>query len=462
MDKLSVRTKLSYGSGDFGLAFTSGMLGLLFAVFLTDVVGLRPATAGICVLVGRVWDFINDPIMGYISDRTRSRLGRRRPYILYGAIPFSVAFALLWWIPPIGSELGLAIYYSAAYFLFDTMVTIIFIPYVALTPELSDRYDDRTSLTSFRMVFSLVGSMLAFVLPLALIGEMRPDNATRVGLVAAGVAVATALPFFIVFAGVREDPRRVEHAPKAPLMEAVRAALRNRPFLLAAAIYLATITGFEISTSMIIYFFKYALGISTGAQTYLGIMFVVSLLAIPLWNLLSRRWDKNRAYIVAMVALAALRLLNITFTPETPPVFLYTIVVATGIFLSAGQILPWAIVPDTVEYDEYLTGARHEGMFYSFMALARKVASAIALPSVLFLMDFAGYRADAASQSAGAILAVRGAFGIVPVVLFVLGIAAAVTYPLKRERFDEIRRALEARREGGVDGASATPVPQVR
>ena len=194
MDKISVRTKLSYGSGDFGLAFTSGMLGLLFAVFLTDVVGLRPATAGICVLVGRVWDFINDPIMGYISDRTRSRLGRRRPYILYGAIPFSVAFSLLWWIPPIGSELGLAIYYSAAYFLFDTMVTIIFIPYVALTPELSDRYDDRTSLTSFRMVFSLVGSMLAFVLPLALIGEMRPDNATRVGLVAAGVAVATALP----------------------------------------------------------------------------------------------------------------------------------------------------------------------------------------------------------------------------------------------------------------------------
>lgn len=446
--RLSTTSRLAYGVGDFGLAFTSGMLGLLFAVFLTDVVGLRPALAGVCILIGRVWDFINDPIVGYLSDRTRSRFGRRRPYLLFGAIPFGISFALMWWIPPIQSELGLVLYYSLAYFVFDTMVTIIFIPYVALTPELSDQYDDRTSLTSYRMVFSLIGSMLAFVLPLRIIGEINTTAADRVFLVGIIFGAITCLPFLVTFAGTRENPRNIEKVAKVPLIHAIRSAMRNRPFLISAAIYLATITGFEISSSMIIYFFKYGLNITTGADIFLGIMFIVSLLAVPLWNFLSRKWDKIRAYILAMIFLAVLRLVNIMFTPETPQLFLYLIVVLSGVFLSAGQVLPWAILPDSIEYDEYLTGKRHEGMFYSFMAVARKVASAVALPSVLFIIDRFGYQPNATVQPPDALFSIRAMFGILPVILFGLGILSAAAYPLRRKNFEEIRAALAERKKG--------------
>jgi GPH family glycoside/pentoside/hexuronide:cation symporter len=446
---LTVKNKLAYGSGDFGLAFTSSMLSLLFAIFLTDVVGLRPGLAALCVFVGRTWDYINDPIMGFITDRTRSRWGRHRPYLLFGAIPFGIAFALMWWIPPLGSQLALAIYYSAAYFLFDTMVTLVFIPYIALTPQITQDYDERTSLTSFRMVFSLIGSMVAFVLPLAYIGKMNPGNINKIYIISLAMAVVCSIPFLITFAGTREDMSAVENQPKAPLRESIKAAAINRPFLLAVVIYLATISGFEVTQSMIMYFFKYSIRIEEGADKLFALMFIVSLLAIPFWNFLSRKYNKARSYIIAMIGMIVLRIILALMVPETPLAAIVTLTILTGVCLSAGQILPWAIVPDTVEYDEYLTGRRHEGVFYSFMTLARKIASSLTLPAVLLLLDVSGYVANAPEQGSGAALMIRFLFGGVPIILFICGILAAVFYPLTRERFDEIRRELSARKGAG-------------
>ena len=145
------------------MALTSAMLGLLFAKFLTDTVGLPPALVAVAVFVGRTWDWVNDPILGYISDHIHTRWGRRRPFLLFGALPFGLTFLALWWIPPIQSHVWLTVYYTVVFFLFDTAVTIIFIPYIALTPEITDDYDGRTSLTGFRMFFSLTGSLLGTV-----------------------------------------------------------------------------------------------------------------------------------------------------------------------------------------------------------------------------------------------------------------------------------------------------------
>ena len=117
--KLSRSTKIIYGAGDLGFSLTSTIIGAYFLFFLTDVVGIQPAVAGIAILVGRTWDYINDPIIGHISDRTRSRWGRRRPFLLFGALPFAAAFMLMWYRPPFESQIALVVYYSAAYVLFD-------------------------------------------------------------------------------------------------------------------------------------------------------------------------------------------------------------------------------------------------------------------------------------------------------------------------------------------------------
>ncbi|MCX6066987.1 MAG: MFS transporter, partial [Chloroflexi bacterium] len=179
-EKLSRRTKLMYGIGDGGINLADTMVGLLFAIFLTDVVGLRPGLAAVVVFIGRTFDYVNDPLIGYLSDRTRTRWGRRRPFILFGMLPFALVYMLLWWIPPFTTQLGLAIYYGLAFVLYDTAATVLYMPYFALTPELTSDYDERTSLTTYRMVFSTIGAMVAFTVPLAIIGTMNPASAARI------------------------------------------------------------------------------------------------------------------------------------------------------------------------------------------------------------------------------------------------------------------------------------------
>lgn len=232
-ERLPRLTKLLYGAGDFGFAFTDTAIGVLFAIFLTDVVGLDPGLAAIAIFVGRSWDYVNDPLIGHLTDRTRSRWGRRRPYLLFGFLPFAVAFASLWWIPPTQNPTWLAAYYALAYLFYDASATFVYMPYFALTPELTLDYDERTSLTSYRMAFSILGGLIAFTVPLSIIGTMRPENADKVFMVGAIFGLASALPLLLTFAGTRERPEFINQSqPK--LRESLRAVVRNRPFVFAA------------------------------------------------------------------------------------------------------------------------------------------------------------------------------------------------------------------------------------
>src|SRR5512142_1578746 len=194
--KLSGRVKWIYGSGDIGFSLTNTILNVYLALFLTDVVGLKPGIAAIAFFIGSTWDYINDPIVGYISDRTRTRWGRRRPFLLFGALPMAAAFCLLWWRPPFESTLALGAYYSMAFALFDTAATFAYMPYYALTPELTDDYDERTGLTSRRMFFSILGTLVAFTLPLAIIDGFKPEHASRVFLMPEILSLLSPFPPF--------------------------------------------------------------------------------------------------------------------------------------------------------------------------------------------------------------------------------------------------------------------------
>lgn len=193
---LSHADKIIYGAGDLGFSLTSTIVGAYFLFFLTDVVQIKPAVAGIAILIGKTWDYINDPLIGHLSDRTRSRWGRRRPFLLFGAIPFALAFIMMWYTPPFTSTTALTVYYAAAYVVFDAAATFVYMPYFALTPELTEDYDERTSLTSYRMFFSIFGSLLAFTVPLMIVGTFTPENAARVLTMAIVFGVISALPSY--------------------------------------------------------------------------------------------------------------------------------------------------------------------------------------------------------------------------------------------------------------------------
>lgn len=451
MSQLRRRTKLMYGAGDYGFALTDNMVALLVAVFLTDVVGLSPFLAAAAVFIGRSWDYINDPLFGHLSDRVRTRWGRRRPFLLLGAAPYALTFALLWWRPPIENPLGLVIYYALAYALYDSAATMAMMPYFALTPELTDDYDERTSLTSYRMVFSILGTFTAFVLPLALIGSFRPDNLPRITSVALLIGVMAALPLLVTFFGTRERPQAQAQA-RPSLKDSLQAARRNRPFLITMGIFLFTFTGLEIIATQMIYFLKYRMGLEDQTDIVFAVLFLVALLSLPFWNWVSRRWDKRRAYILGMAYLAAVMFLIVLIQPAWGLAAVLLGSALAGVGFGCVQVLPWAIIPDAVEYDELLSGARHEGMFYSLVTLFRKVSVSLAVPLTLVVLGLAGYQANAPAQPDSAILGMRLLVGVVPGVLFLSGALFARRLPITREEFARVRAEL-ARRRGAPPAA---------
>jgi GPH family glycoside/pentoside/hexuronide:cation symporter len=446
---LSRKSKLLYGAGDIGFSLTSTILGVYFAIFLTDVVGLAPGIAAGAILVGRVWDFVNDPIIGHISDRTRTRWGRRRPFLLFGSVPFAAAFVMLWWRPPIDSQIGLAVYYACAYLLFDTSATFAYMPYFALTPELTADYDERTALTSYRMFFSIFGSLLAFTIPLMIIGGFRPQNADRVLTMGLVFAVISMIPLLLTFAGTREREHNMELS-RPNLLTSLRAAYRNRPFVFGAVIFLFTWVCISILETTLLFFLKYIVNREAQSDLLMGSIFVSAIIALPFWEFVSRKWDKRRAYIFGVAFWAVVQVVLITLNPSTSMSLLFGLCVLAGIGVGAAHVLPWSIIPDAIEWDEYETGQRHEGMFYSLVTLTQKVASAVAVPLVLLLLEVTGYVPNAGIQPASTMLGIRIVIGPIPAVLLCSGIIFAIRYPLSRERHTEIREAIKKRSEAAA------------
>ena len=446
-DHLPRRTKFAYGLGDLGFSLTSTILGAYFAIFLTDVVGIPAGTAAAAIFLGRTWDYINDPIIGHISDRTRTRWGRRRPFFLFGALPLALTFTMMWWRPPWDGTLALAVYYALAYVLYDTAATFGYMPFVALAPDLTSNYDERTSLMSYRVLFSVVGSLIAFTIPLLLVGAFRPENASKILSMGAAFGLVSALPLVVTFFGTRERREYVDR-PVPSLRESLRATRSNRPFLFSLWMYLMTWLPVEIVQATLLFFVVHVARREAQSDLLMATIFVVAIIALPLWQWASNWRGKRWAYIAGIAFWAVVQIVLITVTPATALVPLLILCVLAGVGVSAAHLLPWAILPDAVEWDEWQTGERHEGMFFSLTSLAQKVASSIAVPLTLLVLEITGYVPNAAEQPAGALLGIRIAIGPIPAVLLCVGIAVAFFYPLGRDQHRQIVRELERRRAG--------------
>ena len=444
-EKLSRKTKIIYGAGDLGFSLTSTIVGAYFLFFLMDVVHLKPALAGIAILIGKTWDYVNDPLIGHISDRTRSRWGRRRPFLLFGAIPFALAFVMMWYIPPFTSNGALVAYYTLAYVVFDAAATFVYMPYFALTPELTEDYDERTSLTSYRMFFSIFGSLLAFTIPLMIVGTFTLENASRVVLMAVFFGVMSALPLWLVFFNTKERESYISKE-KPKMLPALKAAFKNRPFVFGAIIYLLTWICMDIIQAVILFFVKYVLRLEGQSDLVMALIFVTGIIALPLWEYASRRMEKRKAFAVGVAFMAAVLMVLITLGAGAPFWMVVVLCVLAGVGVSAAHVLPWAILPDAIEWDEYTTGERHEGVFYSLITLMQKVASSIAIPLTAVLLDVTNYVPNAAEQPASALLGIRLLMGPIPALLLTIAIIFALKYPLDREGYTKVVAELEARR----------------
>lgn len=444
--KIPTLTKILYGSGDFGYSMNNSIIAALFPIFMMDVVGVTPALAAAALFIGRSWDYVNDPLVGYLSDRTRTRWGRRRPWLLFGALPFALTFILLWIKPAfITTDTGLLVFFAAAYLIYEASATTVYMPYFALTPELTQDYDERTQLTSFRMLFNIIGGLTAYTLPMLVIGSMIPQNADRVVLMAVIFGFLAAAPYLVVFFSVREKKEYIEQQqPK--LRDALKAVRHNKPFFFAAMIYLCTWIVIILAETNLMFYIKYVLQRPNQSSLIMGAIFISAIIALPLWNWVSKKGNKRSAYILGVSFWAVTMCGLALFNAATPLWLLLGVCVLMGFGLSAAQVLPWAIIPDAIEWDEYQTGERHEGTFYSLITLMGKVANSLAVPLSLLLLEFTGYVSNATAQPASALLGIKIVIGPIPAALLFAGILFAVFYPLSREKYTQVVSELEKRR----------------
>ena len=467
---LSVWVKLVYGSGDWSLASFGTLRQIFYAIFLTDVVGLEPRLASFAALLGLLWDAVNDPLVGMLSDRVRTRWGRRRPFFLWFAIPYGLGFVALWWSPPWSSQWAVAATVMLAFMLSDTLQTLVSIPFYALTPEITPDYDERTSLTTYRMFFNLLASLTtAVAAPQILDTALKHGLTQQQGylLIASLFGGLAVIPFLLIFAVIRE-PAHVIAAADAQghetFRDTLRAAWANIPFRFAVALYVFNWITFDLVALMLPYYLVYYIaqgnllaqaslfGVNLAIESaVLGLLLITAVIALPFWNFLANRWDKRRAYLTGMAFWAVVQLGLYALPPGATQTVLLLAALA-GLSVSTAHVLPDAIFPDVIEWDELRTRRRREGLYYGIKNLIRKLTSAGAIFFALQVLGWVGYQtpppdATAFTQPPRVVATIRLMTGPVGALILFTAIAIAYFYPLSRERHARIRRLLARRRE---------------
>jgi len=414
--------------------------------FLTDVAGLRPDLAGWAVAAGRVWDAVNDPLFGLLSDRIRTRWGRRRVLLLFGAVPLGLSFAMMWLVPPWNS-LALTAYYAVAFILFDTVFTAVHVGYNALTPEMTADYDERSSLNGYRMVLSISGTLGAIILATVL-GWFIDDSRLLFAIVGAGLGLVSMVPPLVVFAVTQERP--AEEQPAAlPVRQALKMTLGNRPFRLVMGLYLLSWTTASILAANLVYFANYYLRVPDQATYFVLVAQGSAILFIPLWVWVARRLDKRRAFLLGTASWIAVLLGIFVLGPDQVGLA-YALAALAGSGIATAYVLPWSMVPDIIEYDEVRSGQRREGSYYAFASFFQKLATGAALWAMGQALALTGYINPPTSgplpaQPPQAVQAIRFFMGPVPAVLLVLAMIFAWRYPISREEHRALRDQLAAR-----------------
>ncbi|MDM7327521.1 MAG: MFS transporter [Thermosynechococcus sp. Uc] len=455
---LPLWTKLAFGAGDLGTAITANLQVFFLMVFLTNVAGLSAGLAGSVLMIGKIWDAINDPIIGYLSDRTpKGRWGRRHIWMISAAIPFGVCFFLNWWVPTTDQTLLFA-YYIIMGLLFNTFYTAVNLPYSALTAELTEDYNERTSLNSFRFAFSIGGSIGALLLAQLLFRVIQepPTQYIVLGGIAAALSV---LPIYWCVWGTQQRVREFEqHTPSScqsrlPLKTQLRLVFHNRPFLLVMGIYLCSWLAVQMTASLIPFFIGDWLRMSPAEYTQVALVVQSTAMGMLfVWSAVSRRLGKKAVYYMGMtlwiIAQAGLFLLQPGQTA-----LVYVCAILAGFGVSTAYLVPWSMLPDVIDLDELNSGQRREGIFYAFMVLLQKVGLALALFLVGQALQWAGYLPTIGGearpiQPASALLAIRIAIGPLPTFFLILGIVLAYLYPITQPVHQEILFRLQAKRQG--------------
>ncbi len=460
--RLSPLVKLCYSLGELPVAIRMASFNNFLLFFYTNVIMLSPWLAGLALALGRVWDGLNDPLVGYLSDNTTSRFGRRRPYLFASVLPLGLTFYLLW-NPPDGlGAWGNFAYLALAYMLMDGCFTFYSTPYLALGAELSRDYHERTQVVTARAIVHTLGAVLALVCLSRIVGTSpsaiqegvalgvsgQSSELLRNGFAGAGALLALVMigGGLIAFSGSREGaiitaPQRLSFSA---FFRSFVATLRNRPFRIQLYAFAFLVFAWALHQPLTLYVYRDWLAMEAQVPTIMTLFFLATLVSLGLWARLARHVGKNRAFqlclLWGMVVLVAFPLMR----ADMPHAYFYVFVIFIGLG-AGGYALPASIVADIIDYDELQTGERREGLFFSLWTLVLKVTAALAIGCVGFGLGFIGYLPNQ-TQTEATLLGLKIMYGPIPALFLFISLLIFRRFPLTQAMHADIQRQLQERR----------------
>jgi sugar (glycoside-pentoside-hexuronide) transporter len=431
--RLSHRQLAGYGLGSIASAMFNTVPDLVMLFFLTQTLGVSPAWAGAAMFLPKLWDVFTDPMMGFLSDRTRSRWGRRRPWMLLGAFTLPVAFVMVFSVPEYAQWQSRFAWVMAWYLVAATCFTVYVVPYVSMPAEMTDNYHERTRILSWRMAFVVVGIMLGGALAPLLI-EQGGGGIAGHRFMALVLGSLMFMVMLLTFFATAQLPRKSWQRSETAGWQAVAIALRNRPFKVLMLAYLLMMVGANSLLATVPFYVAHRLSSGGELVTLLFLCHLLpSLISIPLWNRWSRVVGKQQG-LMAGVAIYALGCVALYFADGVMSLALVVaIVTLMGTGMGAIQLYPFAMVPDVIALDRRASGLNREGLFTGVWIANEKIGIAAGAFIAALVLEVFGFLEGGAEQSQQALQGVQVAFALLPALLLFLSMAVLKAYSLDRE-----------------------------
>ncbi|MEL7530699.1 MAG: MFS transporter [Bacteroidota bacterium] len=429
---LPFRTHLGYGFGDLGQNLVFQSIAIFLLPYFTDVMGLSPALAGLIFLIARPFDGITDPLMGYWAQRHQSRWGTFRPFLLYAAIPGALCFVALFSAPTLEGNWTF-VYALGMYLLFSIFFTAFNIPYAALTAVMTEDYNERGKLTGFRMTFALIGGIIAGYVTPELLGISGYQGMAGIY---AGILVFCLL---VAFFSVRERPHTAK-AQQTSLAETFKMLKGNRPFWIVTLTFSSCFASALSFSGMVQYYFTYYVGdtaiMGLGLLCFSG----ATAIAIPFWTWLSTQTSKKTALIIGL-CVSIVAYIGLFSLGAEQANLLLVLLGLHGIGNGAAAFASWAMPADTIEYGEWKSGVRAEGMTFGVYGVFLKIGMAIGSSLIGLGLSWVGYVA-LANQSPETLLGIRALMTLLPAFFLLIALGSMWTYQLSPQKHAKIRAEL--------------------
>jgi len=444
VSKLSFKEKLGYGLGDTASHFVWDMVGFWLMFFYTDVYGISAAAAGTIMLIARFWDMGIDPLIGVISDRTNTRWGKFRPYILFGAIPYAVLAILTFTTPNFG-EVGKVIYAGATYVLLMTAYAMVNLPYSALGAVMSADTYERAGLNTYRFICGFIGQFIVTGLALTIAEFFGRGDKAQGFQYTVFLFAALSLIFFIItfqFTKERVQPQKTQ---QNSLKGDFKSLFQNKSWVIIAIVSIVSFVMFAMQNAAIAYYFKYYIGNENNVQLFNVIGTVALIVALPFSKPLAKRFGNRNVFIGSSLISGIFFILIYLPGPKNLEIIYVFNILAKMAYAPAVPLI-WTMIADTADYGEWKSGRRATGLYFSAAVFAQKAGWGLGAAIAGWILAISHFVANE-EQTTQAITGIKLLVSVIPGILYMSCAVFMIFYKIDKKTTDQMKIDLAAIRE---------------